>query len=113
MKLVQFSNPDRIVSYPAEGVSAFKKTVRIGDMIVGEYYGTADLEFYTGSWPYVAPEQKAAEARQWRDEQLVESDWIVPVTDHPQYASYTTYRQALRDWPETSDFPNTKPQLGA
>lgn len=113
MKLVQFSNPDRIISYPAEGASAFKKTVRVGDMIVGEYYGDADLTAYTGEWPYVAPEQKAAEARQWRDEQLVESDWIVPITDHPQRAAYLTYRQALRDWPSTADFPDTKPVLGS
>lgn len=113
MKLVQFSNPDRIVTYPAEGASAFKKTVRVGDMIVGEYVGDADLTPYTGEWPYISPEQKATEARQWRDEQLVESDWIVPITDHPQRAAYLTYRQALRDWPGTADFPDTKPVLGS
>ena len=112
MKLVQFSNPDRIVTYPAEGASAFKKTVRIGDMIVGEYVGDADLTPYNGEWPYIPPEKKAADARQWRDEQLVESDWIVPITDHPQHAAYLTYRQALRDWPSTDDFPDTKPVLG-
>lgn len=111
MKLVQFSNPNRIVSYPAEGASAFKKTVRIGDMIVGEYYGDADLTPYTGEWPCVAPEQKATEARLWRDEQLVESDWIVPVMDHPQHAAYMAYRQALRDWPNTEAFPDTRPSL--
>jgi len=113
MKLIQFSNPDRIVNYPAEGASAFGKTVRIGDMIAGEYHGSVDLTPYTGEWPYVAPEQKAKEARNWRDEQLVESDWIVPITDHPQHAAYLTYRQALRDWPSTADFPDTKPVLGS
>jgi len=113
MKLIQFSNPDRIVNYPAEGASAFGKTVRIGDMIAGEYHGSVDLTPYTGEWPYVAPEQKAKEARNWRDEQLVESDWIVPITDHPQHAAYLTYRQALRDWPSTADFPDTKPVPGS
>ena len=52
-------------------------------------------------------------ARAWRDSELLSSDWIVPVTDHPQHAAYKTYRQKLRDWPSTSDFPNTKPELGS
>ena len=51
-------------------------------------------------------------ARQWRDEELKTSDWIVQVPDHPQKAAYTTYRAALRSWPSTSDFPATKPTLG-
>ena len=54
---------------------------------------------------------KEGAARQWRDSQLVDTDWIVPVTDHPQHATYMTYRQALRDWPSTADFPDTKPVL--
>ena len=40
-------------------------------------------------------------ARSWRDQELRESDWIVPTTDHPQHAAYITYRKALRDWPST------------
>ena len=52
-------------------------------------------------------------ARAWRNSELLSSDWIVPVTDHPQHAAYKTYRQKLRDWPSTSDFPNTKPELGS
>ncbi len=54
-----------------------------------------------------------ADARQWRDMELSGSDWIVPTTDHPQHAAYMTYRAALRDWPATSDFPDTKPTLGS
>ena len=50
--------------------------------------------------------------RQWRDEELKTSDWIVPTSDHPQHAAYINYRAALRDWPSTSDFPATKPTLG-
>ena len=51
-------------------------------------------------------------ARIWRNEELRESDWIVPTTDHPQHAAYITYRKALRDWPSTADFPNKRPVLG-
>ena len=50
-------------------------------------------------------------ARSWRDFQLKESDWIIPLTDHPQHAAYITYRKALRDWPSTADFPDTRPTL--
>jgi hypothetical protein len=57
-------------------------------------------------------EKKQILARSWRDQELRESDWIVPTTDHPQHSAYITYRKALRDWPSTSDFPDTKPTLG-
>mgnify|MGYP003314524401 CR=1 FL=1 len=52
-------------------------------------------------------------ARAWRDSELKESDWIIPLTDHPQHAAYVTYRKALRDWPSTADFPDKKPTLGS
>ena len=50
-------------------------------------------------------------ARSWRDMELLETDYIVPLTDHPQRDAYMSYRTALRDWPITDDFPNTKPTL--
>ncbi|NIB44729.1 hypothetical protein HBA55_34435 [Pseudomaricurvus alkylphenolicus] len=49
--LVQFSNPEKQVTYPAEGASAFGKTVREGDLIIGEYFGSASLDPYIGPWP--------------------------------------------------------------
>ncbi len=56
-------------------------------------------------------EEKIEEERQWRDVELKNTDWIVPVTDHPQHDAYLTYRQELRDYPSQSDFPNgTRPQ---
>ena len=51
-------------------------------------------------------------ARVWRDRQLLDTDFIVPLSDHPQRSAYMTYRTALRDWPSTSNFPDTKPTLG-
>jgi len=50
-------------------------------------------------------------ARGWRDVQLFNTDHIVPLTDHPDHAATLAYRVALRDWPSTSDFPDTKPTL--
>ena len=56
--------------------------------------------------------QIRGDARSWRDMELLATDYIVPLTDHPQRDAYMTYRQKLRDWPSTSDFPNTKPTVG-
>ena len=59
-----------------------------------------------------APQPTEAEiARSWRDVELSSTDYIVPVSDHPQRAAYMTYRENLRSWPATSDFPETKPVL--
>ena len=50
-------------------------------------------------------------AREWRNQELLVSDWIMSVSDHSQLDAYKTYRTKLRDWPNTSDFPDTKPTL--
>ena len=57
----------------------------------------------------LTPEYKA---RRWRDQELAATDYILPVTDHPQRDDYITYRTALRDWPSTQSFPDTRPVLG-
>ena len=55
----------------------------------------------------------AQREKDWRDRELKGTDWIFPLTDHPQHAAYKTYRQELRDWPSTEDFPDTRPELGS
>ncbi len=50
-------------------------------------------------------------ATAWRNDELKETDWVPSTTDHPQHDAYITYRQALRDWPGTVDFPATRPTL--
>mgnify|MGYP006215473181 CR=1 FL=1 len=50
---------------------------------------------------------------QWRNAELLKSDWLVQIPDHGERAAYITYRQELRDWPSTEDFPDTKPVLGS
>ena len=58
------------------------------------------------------PASKEESAKIWRNEQLKATDPVVPLTDHPQHSQYMAYRQALRDWPSTTDFPDTRPELG-
>ena len=82
-----------------------------GDWVEYETPGGARIKkaFHVPAEP--TAEDIAAGARHWRDQQLKVTDWIVPVTDHPQHAAYMTYRQALRDWPGAADFPDTRPEL--
>ncbi len=49
--------------------------------------------------------------KMWRDIELASTDYIVPLSDHPQRAAYMAYREALRDWPSTDSFPDTRPEL--
>ena len=72
-----------------------------------------NYELWTDPNPAPAEPSAEEEARQWRDNELGGCDYIVPLTDHPQHAAYMTYRTALRDWPSTADFPDTKPTLGS
>lgn len=56
-------------------------------------------------------DELASDARDWRNQELISSDWIIPLTDHPQHAAYVAYRKKLRDWPSTADFPSKRPTL--
>lgn len=79
----------------------------------------SDAEFVEANFDYyelyvepTPPEPTAEEvARMWRDMELSATDYIVPLTDHPQHAAYMAYREALRDWPSTDSFPATRPEL--
>ena len=59
------------------------------------------------------PEPTAEETgRMWRDMELSSSDTAAQTPDWPNRDNILTYRAALRDWPSTSDFPATRPELG-
>ena len=61
---------------------------------------------------WTTPEPTAEEeARQWRDNELAFTDWIIPLIDHPKREAHITYRESLRAWPSTESFPETKPEL--
>ncbi len=74
----------------------------------------ANFEHYE-EWVGPTPAEPTAEeeARQWRNDELSASDFIVPLSDHPQRAAYMAYRESLRTWPSTDSFPATRPELGA
>lgn len=74
-----------------------------GDLLMYTYdNGSTEKKYF---WePLIEPTED--EERWWRDSELEASDYIVPLTDHPQHAAYMTYRQELRDYPSQQDFPN-------
>ena len=61
------------------------------------------------SHPVKTTEELESEARLWRDAELEATDFIVPLTDYPNRDAILVYRQELRDWPSTDNFPDTKP----
>ena len=76
------------------------------DAIIGEDSGPFGKKIEE-----ISDEELKALQRKWRDKELVSTDYILPLTDHPDHAATLAYRVALRDWPSTSDFPDTKPTL--
>jgi UDP-N-acetyl-D-mannosaminuronate dehydrogenase len=76
----------------------------------------ASLDFVSSNYEhyeeYIDEEKVKQEAREWRDQELKDTDWVVPIVDHSQHSQYLLYRQALRDWTATEDFPDTRPTLG-
>lgn len=98
------------------------KNIIVGDSNFAESYGenavilTEDIVKigYTYDGSTFAPKVKTqeeleTEGRAWRNTELRETDFIVPLADYPNHALWLTYREELRDWPSTENFPNTKP----
>ena len=86
--------------------SNYKIVDSFDDTLVGKKWNGS-------SWEAVpAPAETAESAKQWRNSELIMTDVLVLLPDHPNKSNLLTYRTALRDWPSTSDFPATKPVLG-
>lgn len=60
--------------------------------------------------PVKGDKEKKADAREWRDSELERTDIFATVSDYPHTTELTAYRTALRDWPSTDDFPDTRPE---
>jgi len=61
--------------------------------------------------PAISDLEIAQAEKEWRDQELQQTDWIAQTPDYPNRDAYLTYRQKLRDWPSTGDFPDTRPTL--
>ena len=61
--------------------------------------------------PATSPIPKEGTERAWRDSELEATDNAAQTSDWPNRDNILTYRQALRDWPSTDSFPDTRPEL--
>ena len=99
--IINLTNPDQ--------------TPVVGDLItrIGANYSVT--EEYQGSREPQDPtaSEIAQAARVWRDMELIATDTASQTPDWPNRDNIITYRAALRNWPSTSDFPDTKPVLGS
>ena len=51
----------------------------------------------------------ASKEIEWRNIQLKETDNLMILSDYPYKEKLTQWRQTLRDWTSTEDFPHTRP----
>ena len=92
-------------------------TTQFGDTLSDTTVDVTSIECAIG-WSYdgtnfAAPVKTTgeleADAREWRDSELSSTDSIAQTPDYPNRDAILVYRQELRDWPSTDDFPDTKP----
>ena len=53
----------------------------------------------------------AQAARKWRDEELLRTDVAATVSDFPNAEAVIAYRQLLRDWPASEQWPHERPTM--
>ena len=92
MKITNLTNPGKD---PVEGEEKLKTQ---GNLQIRYTHSAVEL-----------PAKEAA--RDWRDAELMNTDIMAQTPDWPNRDKYIAYRTKLRDWPSTSDFPDTKPTL--
>jgi hypothetical protein len=76
-----------------------------------EAFMAANFEYYEAVVVPTYSVDLSMEARMWRDMELERTDTLHLLDDYPNASNLTTYRAALRAWPSTADFPDTKPTL--
>ena len=76
-----------------------------------EGFDVGDLYDEIDGWshPVKTTQELENEARDWRNSELKKTDFIIQITDYPNYSDWVTYRENLRNWPDTDDFPETEP----
>lgn len=58
-----------------------------------------------------AEAQHKNKERAWRDSELDRTDKFMSVSDYPYKEAMVAYRQTLRDWTDSEDFPTVRPTL--
>ena len=94
-----------IIIADAEFAESYEKElILLEDDLIKIGYNCVD-----GVFSYTEPAITEDQAKQWRDSELQTTDRIAQTPDYPNRDAWITYREQLRDWPSTANFPNTKP----
>ena len=75
------------------------------------YNGTSLTKVNTGPTEEEIAIDAQEDAINWRNFELEKTDSRSAVSDDPQHDAIIAYRQALRSWPSTDDFPGIRPTL--
>lgn len=109
-----------VITLDEHGVCVSVKSVKEGyvlqanEMLADDFDSSIMGKTYdaeTGTFAFTQAQIEDQE-RAWRNAELSRTDTLMLLPDYPGKEALMTYRQALRNWPNTSDFPNTKPELG-
>jgi len=97
-----------IIEAETDFAEAYDGEIVLTDESVGIGYDYINNEFsYTPATK--TNEEIEEEAILWRNQELQFTDHIAQIPDFANRDAWITYRQELRDWPSTADFPETKP----
>ena len=90
----------------------------INNIIADLAFVEANFEHYEEDVPEVVEPteeelqaQQDSEARMWRNSELDRTDKFMSVSDYPYKEAMVAYRQELRDWTDSEDFPIVRPTL--
>lgn len=76
--------------------------------VVRQWFGEGEHRHFIQYDSYVHV-QEEDRAREWRNNELNRTDIYMVVSDYPYKTEMSVYRQQLRDWPTTENFPSVKP----
>ena len=94
-----------IIIADADFIESFEKeTVLLEDDEIKINWGYQNGQFINND-PAISNEEWI----EWRNLELGKTDFIAQTPDYPNKDAWLTYRQKLRDWPSTADFPDVKP----
>jgi len=87
------------------------KYVILKNNIVSEIYDNPEQMYASFGDEYLemTDDELISLQRDWRNNELKKTDFIVPLIDFPNHSDWMTYRQDLRDWTISDDFPIIKP----
>ena len=104
VKNIILASDDFASSLGVEYVNVTDTDVKKGDLYSGGVFESVAIKEQLPGDPEVLTKEE--EERAWRDSELTETDHIPSIADYPNFDNYIIYRQALRDYPDTEDFPN-------